>query len=57
VLHGIVLGTEQQREDIRLELLRVLSYETPADSHFERTSIKLCSEAGFLVPGVPRETN
>jgi serine/threonine-protein kinase ATR len=48
VLHGIVLGTDQQREDIRLELLRVLSYESPADSHFGRTNIKLCSEVGFL---------
>lgn len=57
VLHGIVLGTEEQREDIRLELLRVLSYEAPPDSHFEQTNVKPCTEVGFLVYRLSCGTN
>jgi serine/threonine-protein kinase ATR len=49
VLHAVVLGTDEQREYIRLELLRVLSHQAPADSHFERTNTKLCSEVSLSV--------
>lgn len=51
VLHAVVLGTDEQREDIRLELLRVLSHQASADSHYERTKTKLCSEVRLLVTG------
>jgi len=49
VLHAVVLGTDQQREYIHLELRRVLSHQAPADSHFERTNTKLCSEVSLSV--------
>jgi serine/threonine-protein kinase ATR len=49
VLHAVVLGTDEQREDIRLELLGVLSHQAPAESHIERTNTKLCSEVNFLL--------
>jgi serine/threonine-protein kinase ATR len=49
VLHAVVLGTDEQRGDIRSELLRVLSHQAPPESHFERTNTKLCSEVSLLI--------
>jgi serine/threonine-protein kinase ATR len=49
VLHAVIIGTDKQREDIHLELLRVLSHQAPADSHAECTNTKLCSEVSLLV--------
>lgn len=49
VLHLIVLGTEQQRQNIHQELLRVLAYELLGESHIERTNLKLCSEVSSNV--------
>jgi serine/threonine-protein kinase ATR len=56
VLHAIVAGTDQQRNEIGSEILRVLEYEVPADSLIRREDLKLCVEAcisfnsfGFLL--------
>lgn len=51
VLHAVVLGTDQQREDISEELLRVLAYKAKDESHSEMTNLKLCSEVGLGVEG------
>jgi serine/threonine-protein kinase ATR len=48
VLHAVVAGTDEQRAQIREELLRILTHEAPADSHFERTNLRLCSEVRTL---------
>ena len=44
VLHAVVSGTDEQRAQIRQELIKILTYEAPEDSHFERTNHRLCSE-------------
>lgn len=46
VLHAVVSGTDEQRQDIQQELLGILSYE-PTESHFDRTNSKLCSEVSL----------
>lgn len=49
VLHAVVSGDEEQWENIRNEIHRVLSHEVAAESHQELTDVKLCSEAIFRV--------
>jgi serine/threonine-protein kinase ATR len=44
VLHGVVLGTDEQWQNIQQELLGVLSSELSTTSHTKRTNLKLCSE-------------
>lgn len=44
VLHAIVTGTEQNRDDIGSEILRVLQYEIPPESPIRREDLKLCVE-------------
>jgi len=44
VLHATVLGTDQIRQDIGGELLRVLQYQVPANSKVRTGDVKLCVE-------------
>ena len=44
ILHVIVEGKDQQREDIAKELLRVLCYVAPPESRVRREDLKACSE-------------
>lgn len=44
ILHVIVEGKDQQRQEIGEELLAVLQYQSTGDSHTKREDIKLCSE-------------
>lgn len=44
VLHAIVAGTDQHREEIGSEILRVLQYEVPPESPIRREDLKLCVE-------------
>ncbi|KAG9237915.1 protein kinase-like protein rad3 [Amylocarpus encephaloides] len=48
-LHVTVLGTDQQRQEIGGELLRVLMYAAEADSKIRREDLKLCIETVFRV--------
>lgn len=48
VLHAVVSGTDEQRDNIAQELLKVLAHEAPADSHIEQTNLKLCSGVCIL---------
>lgn len=47
VLHIVVAGTEEHREEIFQELYRILECEPLAETHHERENIKLCSEVWF----------
>ncbi|SZF04158.1 unnamed protein product [Blumeria hordei] len=49
VLHVIVAGVEQQRNDIGKELLAVLTYKLPSDSNIRREDLKLCIEIVFRI--------
>ncbi|KAF4624113.1 hypothetical protein G7Y89_g14062 [Cudoniella acicularis] len=49
VLHVLVLGTEENRQDIGNELLRILRYEPEPDSKVRREELKLCIEAVFRI--------
>ena len=48
-LHVILLGTDQQRQNISGELLRVLTYEVETDSKVRREDLKLCIEVGSVL--------
>lgn len=47
VLHSVVLGTDQHRQEIGEELLRVLTYEVKADSKVRREDLKLSVEVFY----------
>lgn len=47
VLHVIVEGTDQNREEIGNELFGILSYEITAESKVKREELKMCSEVIF----------
>ncbi|TVY28597.1 Protein kinase [Lachnellula hyalina] len=49
VLHVIILGDDQNRQEIGEELLRVLEYQVPVDSKVRKEDVKLCIEAVFRV--------
>ncbi|TVY82181.1 Protein kinase rad3 [Lachnellula suecica] len=49
LLHVIVLGTDENCQEIGEELLLVLKYQIPADSKIRREDLKLCIEAVFQV--------
>jgi serine/threonine-protein kinase ATR len=49
VLHVIVDGTEQDREEIVNEFLAVLNYQPTAEFKIQEEDLKLCSEVSFLV--------
>jgi len=44
VLHVIILGEDQHRQEIGEELLRVLQYRIPANSKVRKEDVKLCIE-------------
>jgi serine/threonine-protein kinase ATR len=44
VLHVIVDGEDQNRQEIGEELLRILKYEIPTNSRIKREDLKTCSE-------------
>jgi serine/threonine-protein kinase ATR len=44
VLHSIVLGPDEERENISNELQRILSHAAQSGSHQEVNNLKLCSE-------------
>jgi serine/threonine-protein kinase ATR len=44
VLHVIVEGTDQQRQEIGEELLGILQYQISANSRVKREELKMCSE-------------
>jgi len=47
ILHVIVEGTDQHRQEIGEELLGILEYEEPAGSHIRGEDLKLCVEVRF----------
>ena len=49
VLHVVVEGTDQHRQEIGGELLGVLKYQGKTDSHIKREDVKLCSEVSPAV--------
>jgi serine/threonine-protein kinase ATR len=49
VLHVIVEGTDQHREEIGGELLRVLQYQISTDSHLKKEDLKSCSEVSLRI--------
>lgn len=50
VLHNVVLGSAQDRDDIIKEILKILAHDTPTDSHNELNNVKLCSEVSRPFP-------
>jgi len=48
VLHIVVDGNDEQREQIGQELLRVLKYQITDESRVRRDDLKMCSEVSIL---------
>ena len=49
VLYVIIEGTDKDRDEIGSELLHVLQYEAPPDSHVRREDLKLCVEVSTKI--------
>jgi serine/threonine-protein kinase ATR len=49
VLHIVLAGTDQNREQIGAELLLILQYQVTAESHIRLEDLKLCSEVSIGV--------
>ncbi|KAK6341722.1 serine/threonine-protein kinase M1, variant 2 [Orbilia brochopaga] len=49
VLHIIISGTSEDRENICLELLSILQYEMPVGKNQEFEMVKRCSESVFIL--------
>jgi serine/threonine-protein kinase ATR len=49
VLHVIIAGTEQQREQIGGELLGILQYQVTPESHIRTEDLKMCSEVSIVL--------
>ena len=48
ILHVIVEGTDQHRQEVGEELLGILQYQAPAESHIRREDLKLCVEVSNI---------